>query len=154
MRNLNLFVCSIVLKISNAMGNKHCLPFFSEEWAVAKTTVEPQNTHLFFTMLIKLQQNKPILHPGWQSSQNKPCVLWQKSVFLLSPVYFRRIYYSQPEKNYLLLHMRWDLTAIGDGMMFLTLQLSRCMFGASTVQMCSCVSLDVEKTDNILFNTI
>lgn len=41
---------------------------------VAKTKVKPQNRHLFSRTLIKLQQNKPILHCGWQPSQNKSCV--------------------------------------------------------------------------------
>lgn len=113
---------------------KHCLPFFSAaepEWTVPKTTVEPQNTHLFSTMVIKLQQNKPILHPGWQASQNKPCVLWQKSVLLLSPVYLL----ESARKHNLLLHLGWNFTAVCDGMMILALQLSRCMFGAQ----CKCV---------------
>lgn len=127
---------------------KHCLPFFSEaepEWTVPKTTVEPQNTHLFSTMVIKLQQNKPILHSGWQASQNKPCVLWQKSVLLLSPVYLL----ESARKHNLLLHMGWNFTAVCDDDTRTT-AITLHVWG--TVQMC-CGSLGVDKSDKLTFNT-
>lgn len=89
MRNLNLFVGSIILRISDAMGNKTLFAIYLRGGTRMNSGENNSSPH---HKVNQAAANKPIFHPGWQSSQNKPWVLMRSlpifpALFVLGKCY-------------------------------------------------------------------
>lgn len=109
MRNLNLFVGSIILRISDAMGNKTLFSIYLRGGTRMNSGENNSSPH---HKVNQAAVNKPIFHPGWQSSQNKPCVLVQ-SLPIFPVLFVLGKCYNQARK-----HIRWKLKVM---MIMLTL---------------------------------
>lgn len=139
MRNLNLFVCSISLRISDAMGNKTLFAIFLRGGTRMKSGENNSWTSEHPSIFHNVNQTaaKQIHFTSWLAVEPKQAMCLVAEVYPSSqPCFFRHIFLQSARKHNLLLHMRWNLTAVCDGMMTLTLQLSRCMFGAQARYKC------------------
>lgn len=152
MRNLNVFVCRISLRFSDAMGNKTLFAIFlrggtgmhsaeNNNWISEHTSVFHNVNHA---------AAKQTHFPSWLAGEPKQAMCLVAEALFISGKFIRISQKTQfAAAHEMELHSsmwRDDDTN--------TTNITLHVWGTSTVQMCSCVSLGFGKSDNLLFNTI